>query len=110
MFSIITPKIKSSMQQSRNVASIFFSMILFCGSLYAETRSINNDWEYVFSGVFKPESFYARNSNWLNNDNDFDKSYYSRHSLDLMIDILYGAKTYGTKVAEFMFQVRNKGV
>jgi hypothetical protein len=79
-------------------------------SLNAEFRSTYNDLEYVFSGVFKPETFYGLNINWLNNDNDFDKSYFSRHTLDLTVDALYGAKTYGSNILELLFQVRNKGV
>lgn len=80
------------------------------GSLQAELRSTYNDFEYIFSGVYKPETFYGKNVNWLNNDNDFDKMYFSRHALDLTLDLLYGAKTYGEKIAEFLFQLRNKGV
>ena len=41
------------------------------GLLNAEIRSVYNDLEYIFSGVFKPETFYGKNINWLNNDNDF---------------------------------------
>src|SRR5437667_7083931 len=78
--------------------------------LTAELKTTYNDVDFIFSGVFKPETFYGKNINWLNNDNDFDKSYYSRHVLDLAFDVLYGAKTYGDKVLEFFFQLRNKGV
>jgi len=80
------------------------------GLLQAEMRSTYNDFEYICSGVFRPETFYGRNINNLNNDNDFDKTYVSKHVLDLSVDLLYGAKTYGEKVAEFLFQLRNKGV
>jgi hypothetical protein len=78
--------------------------------LRAELRTTYNDVDFIFSGVFKPETFYGKNVNWLNNDNDFDKSYYSRHVLDLTADILYGAKTYGQNIVEFLFQLRNKGI
>ena len=78
--------------------------------LTAELKTTYNDVDFIFSGVFKPETFYGKNINWLNNDNDFDKSYYSRHVLDLAFDVLYGAKTYGDKILEFFFQLRNKGV
>ncbi len=84
----------------------FFSVAL----LHAELRTTYNDLDFIFSGVFKPETFYGKNINWLNNDNDFDKSYYSRHVLDLTFDVLYGAETYGSKILEFMFQLRNKGI
>src|SRR5690606_8100795 len=111
MFSIIMQMARRTMQGKKNLLLIFCAyFITLCGSLSAEIISTNNDWEYKFSGVYKPESFFGRNTNWLNNSNDFDKVYYSRHSLDLMVDILYGSKTYGTKIAELLFQVRNKGV
>jgi len=96
------------------IKGLFLAMLatsLFsAGSLQAELRSTYNDFEYIFSGVYKPETFYGKNVNWLNNDNDFDKMYFSRHALDLTLDLLYGAKTYGEKIAEFLFQLRNKGV
>lgn len=90
--------------------AVFAIQLFSAGLLKAELRSTYNDFEYIFSGVFKPETFYGKNVNWLNNDNDFDKMYFSRHALDLTIDLLYGAKTYGEKVAEFLFQLRNKGI
>lgn len=84
---------------------------LFFGCfLNAELRTTYNDVDFIFSGVFKPETFYGKNINWLNNDNDFDKSYYSRHVLDLTADILYGKHTHDMKLLEFLFQLRNKGV
>ncbi len=83
---------------------------IFGNSLNAEFRSLYNDLEYILSGVFKPETFYGKNINWLNDANTFDKGYFSRHTLDLMIDALYGAKTYGSNIVEFFFQMRNKGV
>src|SRR5436190_3004041 len=100
------------MRVKRNYLLIFFFIqyITFTGSLHAEIRGVFNDLEYIFFGVFKPESFYAKNPTWLNNLNSFDRIYYSRHVLDLTVDILYGAQTYGTKIAELFFQVRNKGI
>lgn len=90
--------------------ALFVLQLISVGRINAEFRSTYNDLEYVFSGVFKPETFYGKNINWLNDDNDFDKSYFSRHTLDLMVDALYGAKTYGSNILELLFQVRNKGV
>ena len=79
-------------------------------SLHAELRTNYKDLEFIFSGVFKPETFYGKNINWLNNDNDFDKSYYSRHVLDLMFNVLFGQESFGSNILEFMCQVRNKGI
>lgn len=84
--------------------------LFFVNSLQAELRTTYNDVDFIFSGVFKPETFYGKNINWLNNDNNFDKSYYSRHVLDLTADIVYGKQTYGDKIVEFLFQLRNKGI
>jgi hypothetical protein len=86
-----------------------FTLLPVC-LLQAEIRSTYNDLEYIFSGVYKPETFFGIRVNWLNKDNDFDKMYFSRHALDLMFNVLYGTKTYGMKVMEFLFQLRNKGV
>lgn len=101
------------MQIKNTLFPFFFFFVfpfVFTNNAYAEMKGSYKDWEYSFSGVYKPETFVGRNINWLNNQSDFDKSYLSRHSLDLMLDVIYGAATYGTKVAELYFQVRNKGV
>jgi len=78
--------------------------------LQADIRSTYNDLEYIFSGVYKPETFFGVRVNWLNKENDFDKMYFSRHALDLMFNASYGVQTYNRKVMEFLFQLRNKGV
>jgi hypothetical protein len=98
------------MQIKRYLAAIIALQCCAVGLLQAELRSTSGDFEYVFSGVFKPETFYGKNINWLNNDNTFDKSYVSKHVADLSFDVLYGAQTYGEKIAEFLFQMRNKGI
>jgi len=98
------------MRIQRHLLAIF-ALSFFCTDvLKAEIRSTYNDFEYIFSGVFKPETFFGKNINWLNNDNDFDKSIVMKHVLDLSLNVLYGAETYGEKIAEFLCQVRNKAV
>jgi len=84
--------------------------LLSANSLFAELRTTYNDLEVAFSGVFKPETFYGKNINWLNNDNDFDKVYFSRHVLDVVLDVLYGKKTYEEDVLRFLCQIRNRGI
>jgi hypothetical protein len=59
---------------------------------------------------FKPESFYLKQSNLLNNNNVYDKIILSRSTIDTSLDLLYGEKWYGYDVAEFFFTFRNKGV
>lgn len=98
------------MRVKKVLLAVVVLQCIFGNPLNAEFRSIYNDLEYILSGVFKPETFYGKNINWLNDGNSFDKGYFSRHTLDLMIDALYGAKTYGSNIVEFFFQMRNKGV
>lgn len=102
---------KEVMQVRAIVALFFVSATVFFGSLSAGGyRWTNNDFEYVFSGVYKPESVFGKNINWFNNDNQADKVYSSLHTLDILFNMLYGAQTYAKPVAEFLFQMRNKGV
>ncbi len=98
------------MRIKQHVLVIAIIQLFFTNFLNAELVTTYNDVRLGFSGVFKPETFYGKNINWLNNDNDFDKVYFSRQTFDLTADVQYGEKTYGDKVLEFLFQVRNKGV
>jgi hypothetical protein len=104
------PEIKEDMRIKGYLLAAVALQLFFANFLHAEFRTTYNDVDFVFSGVFKPETFYGKNINWLNNDNDFDKSYYSRHVLDLTADFIYGMQTYNTRIIEFLFQLRNKGV
>lgn len=95
------------MRIKRYLLAAVLLQILSGDLLKAELRTVYNDvLELVFSGAFKPETFYGKNVNWLNNDNDFDKMYFSRHTLDLTLDV----KTFEKDTLEFLCQVRNKGV
>ena len=69
-----------------------------------------DDFSFFFSGKFRPETFYARNSNFLNDNNTEDKVYFSRHTLDITLDTLYGLGTYGFNVAELKATLRNRAV
>ncbi|MEX0940331.1 MAG: hypothetical protein WDZ41_03150 [Candidatus Babeliales bacterium] len=59
---------------------------------------------------FKPESFYLKNANRLNNDIAADKLIISRSTIDYNIDLLYGKEWYGYDIAEFFLSFRNKAV
>ncbi|HSC24689.1 MAG TPA: hypothetical protein VLB80_00530 [Candidatus Babeliales bacterium] len=98
------------MRVKGSLLAIIAVQIFSISFLSAEIELTHNDFIYTFSGVYKPESFFGKNINWLNNDNDFDKMYVSKHVLDLNFDLKYGSKTYGNSIAEFLFQLRNKGV
>jgi hypothetical protein len=68
------------------------------------------DFEYVFSGMFKPEMFYGKNISLLNNNNKWDKVWFMRHTLDMSLGIGYGKETYNKKVVDFFFTLRNRGI
>lgn len=68
------------------------------------------DFAFFFSGKYRPETFFARNANLLNDNNTQDKLYYSRHTLDVTLDTLYGKGTYGRNIAELKATLRNRAV
>lgn len=72
------------------------------------TKNLDVDW--VFSGAFRPDTFYGRNIGLLNNNNENDQIWYARHVLDLKFDLTCGQKTYACDVANFRIVARNKGV
>jgi hypothetical protein len=98
------------MQIQARLLLFFVAQSIFFVPVYSAISSKYNDWEYIVSAVYKPESLFGKNIKWLNNDNNFYMHYYSRHSVDMSFNLLYGAQTYGTKIAELLFQVRNKAV
>lgn len=59
---------------------------------------------------FKPESFFLKNINLLNNNNSADQFFFSRSTIDASIDLLYGKQCYGHDVAEFFVTFRNRSV
>lgn len=66
------------------------------------------DLHYQFSGIFKPEMLYGRNINLLNNNNDIDKIWYMRHTLDLNIKVDY--ELCSKPVGEFLFTLRDRAI
>lgn len=89
-------------------AAVFLLISPF--SSYAKISATFGDYEYAFSGKFRPETFYSKNFNLLNNNLDTDQTWYARHILDVDLDVLYGRQTYNEPVAEFYFTLRNKAV
>lgn len=79
-------------------------------SVFPKISATYGDYEYSFSGKFRPETFYAKNLSLLNNSLDADQIWYARHILDLDLDVLYGKQTYSATVAEFYFTLRNKSI
>lgn len=57
---------------------------------------------------WKPESFFAKNSNLLNNLNESDWLFLNRSTLDFSLNIFYGRKELGHDASEFFMTLRNK--
>ena len=91
--------------------TVFLLLFNNC-SLHAKLRGFayDSDCSYELSGIFKEEMFYGKNISLLNNFNEFDRILYWRHILDVSLDIVYGAKTYGHKAIELYGTLRNRGV
>lgn len=89
---------------------IFVLQFFIVDSIFARIQSTYGDFDYSFSSIFKPESFFGNNTTWLNSDNRDDKSFFARHVFDMALDVVYGMQTYEAKVGEFYFQIRNKGI
>jgi len=85
---------------------LLYSSLQITGSLSTTV----NDFTYKFSGTFRPEMFYGKNISLLNNNNDVDKIWFSRHTLDLKFGVEYGNKTYEDTVVELFFAVRDKAI
>ncbi len=68
------------------------------------------DFVFNFFGTFKPEMFFGKNVSLLNNNNEGNKIWFQRHTLDFAMGINYGAESYGSTVASLLFTIRNKGV
>ena len=65
-------------------------------------------WNYA--GTFRPEMFYGKNISLLNNCNPEDRIWYMKHTLDLVLALAYGAKSYGKTVADLKITWRNKAI
>ena len=64
----------------------------------------------TFFGSFKPEMFFGKNVALLNNNNEGNKIWFARHTLDFNLGIEYGMETYEMAVSSLLFNIRNKGV
>ncbi len=63
-----------------------------------------------FQIKFKPETFFARNANLLNNANREDFVQFSRSTLDVNFALDYGKDCYGYNVVDFFMTMRNKSI
>ena len=96
---------------SRFFAALMSVVIMFSSlCLQAKIETTSGDFNYQFFGTLKEETVAAKNIALLNNNNEGNKTWYARHTLDLNLDVNYGQKTYDKKVAEALLNIRNKGV
>ncbi len=61
-----------------------------------------------FQIKYKPEFFYAKNANLLNNNNRADRIIFWRSTIDVNIGLDYGKETYCKDVLNFFATIRNK--
>lgn len=90
----------------------FFGLLILVTPIIQSIPSLfqpTDNFSLFFSGKYRPESFLGKNANLLN-DTMSDLFYYSRHTLDLTFDTLYGKGTYGDNILEFKATIRNRAV
>lgn len=89
------------------------SFLMICGiytTSFSQIQTQAADFLFSFFGMFRPEMFYGKNISLLNNNNEGNKIWFQRHTLDLGLGIDYGFQTYGATVASLVFNIRNKGI
>lgn len=109
-----TINLRASMKEQKRFCLFIFCVVALSVSTDVLGKvtgySSNGDFEYNFMGTLRPEMFFGKNINFLNNNETDDKAWYARHTIDTKLNILYGAKTYGKNVAECVFTLRNQAV
>ncbi len=104
-------QLEETMKSHDTVSRVLLLIFLFFGTfVYGYFETITPDFTLKFSGKFKPEMFYGKNVSLLNNNNEGNKIWFARHTLDLKTDILYGQESYGRTVAEMYFDIRSRGI
>ena len=94
-----------------NKTSRFVLVSLFCVlTSQAAIETTYADFKYKFSGKLKEDTVAAKNLALLNNNNDGNKIWFARHTLDLDLNVGYGKETFGDQVAAACLSVRNKGI
>lgn len=96
-----------------SVFKLLFACSVLCGILpfsHAKMYTKVGDFECTLYGLFKPEFFFGKNVSLLNNNNKGNSILYARHTLDVNLDVAYGSETYNARVAEFLINIRNRGL
>lgn len=93
------------------ISSLFISLLSFPFFLTGTSfGSKETDTWFAFSGSFKPELFYGKNINLLNDNNPADRVFYFRHTLDFKLGASYGREKYGHDIIYARFAPRNRAI
>src|SRR5438552_7103763 len=99
---------KDAMNSARRLQiglATVFAGLLITAMVHAKNTTIiyvneAADFQAILEGKFKPEFFWAKNINLLNNCNPFDRVIYARHTFDVGGNITWGKRTFGEDILE----------
>jgi len=98
-------------QCTRYVSNCLGIILLTSCNLIGATFGDNDkDIWFALTGSFKPEMFYGKNINLLNDNNHADRVIYLRHTLDLKFDASFGKNSFGHNIIFTRFGARNRGI
>jgi hypothetical protein len=104
---------------------LFGSILCSCQHAFSEAKKLQNspeniekkplvykasDSEFRLSTRFRPEFFYGKNLKLLNDENDFDKLLFFRHTLDINSEYHFGHLSRGYDVILAKMNIRNRSV
>ncbi|HZW60844.1 MAG TPA: hypothetical protein VFF04_01340, partial [Candidatus Babeliales bacterium] len=97
------------------IATVFAGLFIATGVMYAKNTTIiyvneAADFQAILEGKFKPEFFWAKNINLLNNCNPFDRVVYARHTFDVGGNLTWGKIAFGDDILEMQGFMRNKAI
>ncbi len=84
-----------------------------CFSLDAKKAPLqfsSGDTQFGVTAKYRPDLFIGKNINLANSNNNEDRTFYARHSFDIVFDYIYGKETYTYDVVKFRWDLRNKAI
>ena len=95
----------------KKITSIFCLLFFFTQCLPETDFSFlkkENKHTWVFSGFYKPESFFGKNYSGFNKYNEADATFFARHTLDVSALYTYGIGILDKGTISFKGTIRNK--
>jgi hypothetical protein len=92
-------------------AFFIFLLILIPFSLFSQKmplQFVSGDTQFGITGKYRPDLFIGKNINLANSDNNEDRTFYARHTFDILFDYIYGKETFKYDVLKFRWDLRNK--